>query len=209
MKSTRDKILQRLLTNPYSSIIELADAVGINAISVRHHLTSLQAEGLVTAQEERHGVGRPRLVYFLTEDGREKFPTRYLELTNRLINHLKVKFSREDLEKIFVEIASDLTGSQVRQLSGLPVEAKLNLLQKFMVDEGFGMHWEQQGDIYLVQQSSCPYFHVTQQHPEVCTLTRSIMSKFLSVPIEKIDCVSKENGHCSFHLSKELLKETA
>src|SRR5690348_7810441 len=91
MKSTRDRILQTLLRHPRSTINELADAVGINPISVRHHLTNLQVEALVAAEEERHGVGRPRLVYFLTEDGLEKFPTRYLRLTTRLLSQMKSK----------------------------------------------------------------------------------------------------------------------
>ena len=71
MKSTRDRILQTLLHQPRASINKLAEAVGINPISVRHHLTNLQMEGLVDAQEERHGVGRPRLVYVLTQEGME------------------------------------------------------------------------------------------------------------------------------------------
>jgi len=69
MKSTRERILQSLLSHPNSTINDLAEAVGISPISVRHHLTSLQAENLVAAEEERHGVGRPRLVYILTEKG--------------------------------------------------------------------------------------------------------------------------------------------
>jgi predicted ArsR family transcriptional regulator len=60
----------------------LAKAVEINSISVRHHLTNLLAEGLIQAQKKRHGVGRPRLVYSLTETGVEKFPTIVLEFAN-------------------------------------------------------------------------------------------------------------------------------
>ena len=85
MKSTRDKILQTLLRQPRRTINELAEAVGINPISVRHHLTNLQMEGIIAADEERHGVGRPRLVYTLTDVGMEKFPTRYLSLTTLLL----------------------------------------------------------------------------------------------------------------------------
>ena len=85
----KDKILQVLLRKPKIAINDLAEAVGINPISVRHHLTNLQMEGLVMADEERHGVGRPRLVYSLTEDGMEKFPTKYLRLTTRLLTQMK------------------------------------------------------------------------------------------------------------------------
>lgn len=66
MKSTREKVLQSLLAHPRSTITELGEKVGINSISVRHHISSLLIEGLIVAEEERHGVGRPRQVYYLT-----------------------------------------------------------------------------------------------------------------------------------------------
>jgi DeoR family transcriptional regulator, suf operon transcriptional repressor len=209
MKSTRERILDKLLTHPYSSISELADAVGINAISARHHLTSLQAEGLITAQEERHGVGRPRLVYLLTETGRDRFPARYLELSNLLITFLKEKFPQETLEDVFSEIADEITKTEVQNLAGFSLEVKLEHLQKFMENEGYGIEWEKQGDSYIIRQSCCPYLHVTQQHPEVCTLTLSIMSRFLSLASEKIDFTNNENGQCCFYLSNDILKDAA
>ena len=74
MKRTREKILRRILAFPGSTINDLAQAVGINGISIRHHLTAMEAEGLVQSNEERHGVGRPRLTYSLTNKGVEQFP---------------------------------------------------------------------------------------------------------------------------------------
>jgi predicted ArsR family transcriptional regulator len=55
MKSTRDRILQTLLRKPRSTINELAEAVGINPISVRHHLTNLQMEDWW--RRRRNGMG--------------------------------------------------------------------------------------------------------------------------------------------------------
>ena len=89
MATTRDLVLKTLLTRQRCTINELADAVGINPISVRHHVTKLEAGGLVNSEEERHGVGRPRRLYFLTEKGMEQFPTRYLRLTVRLLAQMK------------------------------------------------------------------------------------------------------------------------
>ena len=84
-KSTRERVLETLLSKKRCTINELAEAVDINPISVRHHITRLEADGLVNSAEERHGVGRPRRIYFLTESGMEQFPTRYLRLTMRLL----------------------------------------------------------------------------------------------------------------------------
>jgi len=109
MKSTRDKVLQTLASNPPSTIMEIATSVGINAISVRHHLTSLQASSLVSAEEERHGVGRPRLVYYLTEKGMEKFPTRYFRLTNNLLGQIKETLPEEEVKGIFRKMADHIS----------------------------------------------------------------------------------------------------
>ncbi|MCJ7626288.1 MAG: methanogen output domain 1-containing protein [Anaerolineaceae bacterium] len=202
MKSTRERILHQLLSQPFSSINDLAKAVGINAISVRHHLTSLQAEGSVAAQEERHGVGRPRLVYFLTENGREKFPARYLQLTNRLLDQLKMTLPKESVEKLFHQMASNLTEKGSEKVKNLPMEEKIEALMEFMEDDGFSSAWEVVGDEYHIHQISCPYIHASQNHPELCTLGQMIVSMYLSVSTEMISCMVEGNAHCTFKIPK-------
>ena len=132
MKSTREKVLHTLVTNPRSTIVEIAKSVGINAISVRHHLTSLQADGFVNAEEERHGVGRPRLVYFLTESGQENFPKRYFRLTNHLLEQMKKTLSDKDFKKIFKDMANDLTKEYKPKIAKLDFEGRLDLLKSVM-----------------------------------------------------------------------------
>ncbi|WP_075074164.1 helix-turn-helix transcriptional regulator [Longilinea arvoryzae] len=198
MKSTRDRILQTLLGNPRATITDLADAVGINAISVRHHLTSLQAEGLVNAEEERHGVGRPRLVYFLTEKGLERFPTNYLRLTNRLLDQIKESLPAPVVNKIFTEIAVDLASSVKREARGMNIEERLDLIQKLLGEEGFSVQWEKQGSQYQIHEITCPYYHVGQSHPEVCNVDQTLISTVLEIPAEKIQCVLRGDTHCTY-----------
>ena len=57
--NTRNRVLRSLLLNQKRTVNELAESVDINPISVRHHVTKLEAEGLILSEEERHGVGRP------------------------------------------------------------------------------------------------------------------------------------------------------
>ncbi len=198
MKSTREKILQTLLRKPGSTINELAEAVGINPISVRHHLTNLQIEGLVAAEEERHGVGRPRLVYNLTEDGLEKFPTRYLRLTTRLLSQLKEKLPGPVVGELFKEVASGLADEHKEQLEGLSVEERLNVLQDLLADEGFVVEWEKKDNQYLIHEITCPYLQVGQNHPEVCTVDQTLISKMLAVPANKVQCILSGASHCTY-----------
>lgn len=207
IKSSRDKILQTLLNHPRSSINDLAHQVGINAISVRHHLTALQADGLVTAEEERHGVGRPRLVYLLTEKGVEHFPTRYFRLTNRLLDQLRSSLPEDVINSIFNQIALQLAGAYTQRAKFLSTEEKLDLLKQVLADEGFSIEWNKQGDTYQINEITCPYFHVGQYHPEVCNLDQMLISTVLAVPVEKVTCVLRGDAHCTYLVQSQNIPE--
>lgn len=207
MKSTRERILQTLLNNPRSTITDLADAVNINAISVRHHLTSLQADGLVVAEEERHGVGRPRLVYFLSEKGIEKFPTRYLNLTNRLLDQLKETLPEDILMRVFNQMAVNLASAHSQNVKTLSLENRLDYLKDILTKEGFSINWEKESDRYLITELSCPYYHIGQNHPEVCLVDQTLISTLLSIPAEKIQCVLNGDARCAYIISAEKTNE--
>jgi DeoR family suf operon transcriptional repressor len=197
MKSTRERILQTLLSHPRSTIGELADAVNINPISVRHHLSSLQADGLASAEEERHGVGRPRLVYLLTEKGLEHFPTNYLRLTTRLLDQLKT-LPGPVVNTLFSQMANQLAGDYAQQASTLPMEERLDLVKQLLSQEGFTVEWEKVGDNYHIHEITCPYYHVSQSHPEVCTVDQTLISTVLAIPAEKINCILRGDSHCTY-----------
>jgi DeoR family suf operon transcriptional repressor len=198
MKSTRDRILQSLLGQPKMTINDLAEAVGINPISVRHHLTNLQVEGLVTAEEERHGVGRPHLIYTLTEDGLEKFPTRYLRLTTRLLKQMKDTMPKPVVAKLFNEIAESLADEYAGQMQGLTMEERLNFVKNMLGEEGFTVEWERDGDQYKIHEISCPYYQIGVAHPEVCTVDQTIISRMLALPAEKVECILDGSAHCTY-----------
>jgi len=205
MNSTRDRILQTLLRKPRTTINALAEAVGINPISVRHHLTNLQVEGLVSTEEERHGVGRPRLVYFLTEAGTERFPTRYLRLTSRLLDQLKSTMPEPMVGKLFSQMASDMAEDYTDQMKGLSMEERLDLTKTLLTEEGFNVEWEKAGNQYQIHEITCPYLRIGQSHPEVCTVDQTLISKMLAVPVEKIQCILSGDAHCTYVVQAEVL----
>jgi len=202
MKSTREKVLLTLITNPRSTIADIAKSVGINAISVRHHLTSLQAGGLVNAEEERHGVGRPRLVYFLTESGQEKFPKRYFRLSNHLIKQMKKTLSDEDFKKIFKNMADDITEEYESTIATLNFEEKLDLLRKVMANEGYDIHWSKLNNVYEIQEVACPFYQIGKNHPEICLFDQSLIANMLSISEQDITRTKHGDNHCSFKIVK-------
>jgi DeoR family suf operon transcriptional repressor len=198
MKSTKDKILQTLLRKPKITINDIAAAVEINPISVRHHLTNLQMEGLVSADEERHGVGRPRLVYSLTEDGMEKFPTKYLRLTTRLLTQMKDSMPGPVVAKLFSQIAEDMANEYSDQMKNLSMEERLDFVKEMLAQEGFTVEWEKKGNDYQIHEISCPYYQIGIAHPEVCTVDQTLISKMLALPANKVQCILDGGAHCTY-----------
>ncbi len=209
MSTTREKVLETLLARPRCTINDLAESVGIDPISVRHHISRLQIDGLVGSEEENnHGVGRPHRVYFLTEAGLEKFPSRYIRLTIRLLEQLKETMPPAMVNQLFSQMAagliSDYTSSAA--LQDLGVEERLQLLKDVLQREGFVIDWQQTEDGYQINETSCPYYHIGQDHPEVCSVDQMFISSLLSVPVQKTRCILNGDSYCTYIIPTPVFK---
>ncbi len=197
-KTTRQRVLDTLLKQKRCTINELAEAVEINPISVRHHITRLEAEGLVTSAEERHGVGRPRRSYFLTENGMERFPTRYMRLTMRLLEQMKDSLPSSMVKSLFSQMALDVIADYQGDLESMNMDERLKVLKEMLNNEGFNIEWELEGDQYHIRETNCPYYHVGQNHPEVCSVDQTLISTVLALPAEKVKCILHGDQTCTY-----------
>jgi DeoR family suf operon transcriptional repressor len=207
-RNTRERVMHTMLVRERCTINELADAVEINPISVRHHIAKLEAEGLVISDEERHGVGRPRRMYYLTEKGREQFPTRYIRLTLRLLEQLKETLPSPVVERLFTQIALEMASGYRSEAEGLSTEQRLELVRRLLTSEGFDVEVEKKDDNYLIRESNCPYYHVGQNHPEVCSVDQTVISTILEIPAQKIQCMLNGDAHCTYVIPGELIATT-
>ena len=152
----------------------------------------------MTEEEVHHGVGRPRMLYYLTEEGLEKFPTRYLRLTTRILTQMKDKLPQPMISEMFKELAINMATEHSAELKNLNVEERLEVMKNVLADEGFVVEWEKQGAQYLIHEITCPYLQVGQSHPEVCTVDQTLISTMLAIPANKIQCILSGAHHCTY-----------
>lgn len=198
--STRDQILQVLLNHQRSTIAELANAVGITPVAVRHHINRLEAAGLVNSENERHGVGRPRRVYFLTNDGIERFPTRYLNLSLRLVDSLKETMPVEFIHQMFRAIATGVAREimALEDIASLTMGQRLDLVRNALSQEGFSVEIEEIDGQFYIRETSCPYVHVGHEHPEICLVDETLIATVLETQVMKTHCVLNGDSQCVF-----------
>ena len=197
---TRDTILRTLRAQGQCTVTELSESAGVSPVSVRHHLANLQAEGLVASGEVRHGVGRPRLVYSLTDDALEKFPTRYFRLTSRILDELKKTLPEQKIDELFSGVAASMAEDYHVRLQGLPLELRLTRLMALLSEEGFEATLTQDGRHALIHEMSCPYYRIGREHPEVCLVDQSFIAKALALPVERVACLLSGDPHCTFSI---------
>ncbi len=198
MAVTRNEIINELRRRGSAGVNELASATGVTPVSVRHHLSSLQAEGLVTATEYRAGVGRPKLVYSLTKTALERFPTKYVRFAELLLGEMKTAMPSDAIDNLFAAMAQDIATDNAARFEGKTLEQKMTLLMELLGEEGFLAEWNKVGSSYQVTEYNCPYFVIGQNHPEVCKIDQTLISKMLARSVEKTTCLLNGDQRCVF-----------
>jgi DeoR family suf operon transcriptional repressor len=196
---TREKLFNTLRTKGQSTVSELADSLRITPVAVRHHLATLQAEGMVDVREEKHGVGRPRQVYKLSPSAMGRDPTKYYQFTNLLLKQLKENLSPDTVNKLLIEVASSIASEWKKQLDDLPMPERIHRLGNLLSEEGFVARVEEAGPgRYILTELSCPFARISLAHPEICFLDETILSQVLDTPIERTSCIRAGSDSCTY-----------
>lgn len=202
MKNSREIILNTLMTQHQATIAELARIAGINGISVRHHLINMQEEGLVGSFDERHGVGRPRSVFFLTDKGLEHFPTNFLRLTRQLLVSIREFIPEETRQKFYEHLGAGM--AKDRNLdSTLPMFFRIQLLVQSLTSDGYSLQTEEENGRFALINSMCPYKSIGSEYPEICKIDKAYIDSMLGQKSEIKSCILCGDADCRFAFPAE------
>src|SRR5690242_14474494 len=88
-RPTAGRVLLLLKTRGPATAADLGPALGVTAEAARQQLVRLARDGLVSAESEPRGVGRPVQVWGLTAAGHARFPDAHAELTVQLVRTIR------------------------------------------------------------------------------------------------------------------------
>lgn len=155
--NTADSILLQLKTEGPKTAKQLAQVLGISAMGVRQHLSRLQAEGLVSYDDARSGVGRPRRYFRLTGQGHASYPDRHRDLSVNLLQLSQEAFGEEGLNTLLMERQKVLQ-RQYRERIGdcADLTEMVARLAEIRSSEGYMAEWARDGEDLLLTQHHCP-----------------------------------------------------
>lgn len=198
MHDTRRIVLETIRDQGGATVASLAEALGISLISVRHHLTGLQAEGLVNVELQRQPVGRPKHVYTLTTSGQRSLPSAYHVLAERLLDELKASLSPDQVSALLDRLAANMAARHGGVGFGGTLEERLERVVEILGESGFRAAIHRVSASTVQAELNCPYIYVGQRHPEVCRIDHTIIQSVLGQEVQRTSCVLHGDKSCVF-----------
>lgn len=206
MQETRRQILEILFDHGKVTVDEIASNLrkirddNITSVTVRHHLTKLQEDGLVSAPLTRHrsSPGRPRHIYKLTNHGASFFPNNYEQMTIQLVKKMNAQLSPSTTNVILEGIADDMAiEANIPEGS---MKERLESVVLFLNSKGYNATWEENTTGYTLSTCSCPYHHVAQESESLCQLDMRLISKMLGTVPRLQSRISQGDDMCAFFI---------
>jgi predicted ArsR family transcriptional regulator len=198
MQTTRQQLLEILREDREATVDGLAQQLELTPMTIRHHLNVLQAEGLVVTSQVRRmqKVGRPRLVYTLTDAADELFPQAYGDLASQLVSEMKQTIGREGTQAMFHRIAERIAAAAPPAYEGQRFENRLEQVTEYLNQLGFQFRWEKTDEGVVMANVNCPYRRVAQEHAEVCAMDTVLLQRLLGVTPRHVSRLREGDPSC-------------
>lgn len=194
-ESTRGRIVM-LLRKENRTVNDLASALDLTDNAVRAHLLSLERDGLVIQRGTVKGHRKPHFIYGLSDKARDLFPRPYGTLFNRLISVLKKTLRKPAVVDRLRDVGSSI-GAEVS--TGLPKKRSARLEQALSTIESIGgsaVIVQNNGET-MIQSDGCPFSEAVREHPEVCSVTGSMLETIIGTEVVET-CDRSGSPKCRF-----------
>jgi len=193
VESTRDQILRHIRGHREVGVAQLAEALGLSAQAVRRHLDGLRADGLIDVRQERHGVGRPAMLFFATERGEELGGRTYLQLLSRMFRHLeKLDGSQvsgatgpQVVDQVFSGIAEEVAADHKSEVRGQTLDQRVEEVSRALRREGIVDGWNKDGDAFHLVNGECPYLRLAEMSEAACNADRHSIELLVGADVEQ------------------------
>ena len=163
-------MLEYLQRNGRATVKELGQLLGLTATGIRQHLTVLERDGLVTAREERGRVGRPTLVYSLTNEADALFPKTYDVLASVLLEEIRATDGNEKLHNLLHNVAERLAAPYRDRVEGKPAAERVKETARIMEEQGCLVDVSESDGEYFIDEYTCPFPKTAERDRAVCAL---------------------------------------
>ncbi|WP_127957443.1 helix-turn-helix transcriptional regulator [Serratia microhaemolytica] len=201
--STSERILQLLKMHGSLQATEVGKILGITSEAARQQFIKLSQRGLVVANAEARGVGRPALCWQLTLAGHGCFPNAHAELTAQLLRTVRDKLGEPALDTLINSRAEE-SGANYRQaMVGITaLRDRVACLAAIRNREGYMAEWQQldEGE-FLLAENHCPIGVAAKVCQGFCQAELRLFSELLQAKVERREHIVGGARRCAYRIS--------
>ena len=201
-------ILHDLRSAGPSSPDEVGRRVGASRTSALQQLRALEAAGLARHATVKHGVGRPRHVYDLTDVAQGLFPTNYDGLASDMLAAIEAVGGQGLVGEVFrarrVAVEKRVRD---RMTDRLPKTATLaERVQELAVIQDEAGYLCQaapdaDGTTIRLSEHNCAIFRVAMGHPSACAAELEMFADVLGADVVRDSHIVAGDRCCSYRIS--------
>jgi predicted ArsR family transcriptional regulator len=166
MHSTKTEILALLKRSDGATVDEISSSVGLASMTVRQHLTALERDDLVRAQEVRRATGRPHFRYRLTDNGHRSISQGYDRLVVLLVDAVGIPNGASSAvegadegarRELFRRAAESLAGRHRAEIEMLAGKERIERIVAILRSHGGFAEYHEQGGAFELRDFSCVF----------------------------------------------------
>lgn len=200
---TRLKLILLIKKSGGMSVDELSRHLGITPMGIRQHLLALEKKGLVKFSPKRHGVGRPKFLYTLTEKGLSFFPHGYDKLAKDILRHLAKTSGKSMVDAIFKMRKERLFQEKE---SVLPDKSKLysrvTALAEILNSDGYMVELEETSKDFRLKKFHCPISNIASEFHDPCRYELELYKDLFHQEVTRERWQMKGDLSCTYIIPK-------
>jgi predicted ArsR family transcriptional regulator len=205
--SLRRAILLHLRQAGPTSPDALAAALGASRTGVLQQLHALEEAHLVNHAAEKHGVGRPRHLYDVTDDAQELFPADYGGFAGGLLAAIESIGGENLVEQVFIARRQQIR-DRVRQRMAerLAVDASVeDRVRELAVIQDEGGYLAEaligaDGSLRL-REHNCAIYHVARRGSAACEAELALFRDLLGPDVVRETHIASGDRCCTYRVT--------
>ena len=185
------------ITGPLT-VTELADAMEVTATAVRQRLVRLLGQNSIQREATRHGRGRPRHRYWLTEKGLRLTGSNFTDLAVTLWQEIRQSNDPELRRETLRRIARALASGYADQIQGETPTERMESLAKLLKQRQIPVSVEGKDEGSVLTEHACPYPKLAEQDQGICNMEQMLFSELLGQNVELTQCRLQGGNECRF-----------
>jgi predicted ArsR family transcriptional regulator len=202
-RTQRLEILNTLKRTRGLSVNELVAKMKMSYMGIKQHCLTLERDGYLDTWRRPQKMGRPEMVYRLTQRTHDLFPCDSNDMTLELLQSISEIYGPNGPEKLLFNLFERKTRLLKEKVKGTTVSERAKWLVKQRESEGFMSQFvtdEKEGGPQILECHS-PIMNLLDQYPLIARLEQDLVSGVLDTAVRREETRNSGLYECAFYFA--------